>query len=64
MFNLFKPKKVYCVRYKYFATGNLYQDIVTAVDAPDAWNKVRRRNRGAELCLSITEIKAEEFKGA
>ncbi len=65
MFNLFKPKpkKVYCVKYMYSSAGCTYQDIVTAVDVAHAWNKVCRRHLGAEVCLSITEIKPEEFRG-
>lgn len=64
MFNWFKPKKVYCVKYKYFAYGNLYQDIVTAVDVADAWNKVHKRTHGAaDVCISITEIEPDEFRG-
>jgi hypothetical protein len=64
MFNLFKPKKVYCVKYMYTSVGCTYQEIVTAVDVAHAWDKVRRRHWGAEVCLSITEIETDEFRGA
>ena len=63
MFNLFKPKKLYCVKYMLTRGGWEYQDVVSACDVAHAWNKVRRRNLGAQVCLSIVEIKSGDFKG-
>ena len=61
MFNLFKPKKVYCVRWGY-NIKNVNQDIICARDTAHAWRKLKREHPCALYCFSITEIKSEEFK--
>lgn len=60
MFNLFKPKKVYCVRWAW-ADGSLQQDIIRARDTAHAWAKIKGEHPLAGYCYSITEIKPEEF---
>ena len=61
MFNLFKPEKVYCVRWAWCdRTPN--QDIICARDTAHAWRKLKREHPFAVYCFSITEIKSEEFK--
>lgn len=61
MKNLFKPKKVYCVRWAW-PDGRLKQDIICARDVAHAWRKLKREHSCATYCYSITEIKSEEFK--
>ena len=61
MFNLFKPNKVYCVRWSW-GCGDCNQDIVCARDVAHAWRKLKREHPFAVYCFSITEIKSEEFK--
>lgn len=61
MFNLFKPKKVYCVRWAWM-DGVPRQDILSARDTAHAWKKLKREHPFAVYCFSITEIKSEEFK--
>lgn len=62
MFNLFKPKKVYCVRWAW-SDGIPNQDIICARDVAQAWKKLKIDHPFAIYCFSITEIKPEEFKG-
>lgn len=65
MFNLFKPKKLYCVRFSWFEDDAIKQEIVKAKDIVDAWEQIKRKHgTTANFCHSITEIKAEEFGGA
>ena len=65
MINLFKPKKLYCVRWKWdnFSEYALNQTIVKARDVADAWKKLKNEHPLAEYCHSIVEIKPEEFQG-
>ena len=63
MFNLFKPKKTYCMVYKDFYE-NRYRDIVRAKNIVDAWNKAKNRSIiRTDYCISITELEDDkEFK--
>ena len=65
MINLFRPKKLYCVRFSWFEDDAIKQEIVKAKDVVGAWNQIKRRHGAtANFCYSIIEIKPEEFKGA
>jgi hypothetical protein len=61
MFNLFKPKKIYCVRWAWVDDGIPNQDIIRARDIAHAWTKLKRKHPYAAYCYSITEIKSEGF---
>ena len=60
MFDLFKPKKIYCVRWGWYDKWP-NQEIIYARDVAQAWKKLKREHPHAVYCFSITEIKPEEF---
>ena len=65
MFNLFKPKKIYCVRWATSDTSySTYQDIVSAKDIAQAWNKVKSRVSNADYCISITDRKSTRLNSS
>ena len=65
MFNLFRKKKLYCVRFSWFEKDPIKQEIVKAEDVVDAWEQIKRKHGfTANFCHSVIEIKSEEFKGS
>ena len=64
MFNLFRPKKLYCVRFSWFENDFIKQELVRAKDVVDAWERIKRKHgTTANFCYSVTEVKPEEFQG-
>lgn len=62
MLNLFKPKKIYSIKWGY-NFGDVNHDIISARDIAHAWKKLKREHPCALYCFSVTEIKSEEFEG-
>lgn len=61
---LFKPKKIYCIQWKWDNSPvySLNTSIVKARDMADAWKKFKKEHPMADYCHSILEITKEQYE--